>query len=231
MAVFNVHLGYIGATIVQFSCVSGTWLIIKYPQRVNITDQEKKFGGLINTGVSWSKIVATKEGYESFANFLEREFSIENILFVTEYIQLKKAMLTQADLYNQIIDELKLKYELNLPDSIPLSLITKNFNDEIEVALKENESNMRINSICFKAMHQIFCKYIFMSSTLEVNISSSTRMGLHTIFVNNEEDKSVEKILPLIENAVMEISHLMNDSFSRFTKQTVFTELYNISTS
>ena len=34
--------------------------------------------------VHWSQIVCTSLGYESFMNHLETEFSIENLLFVTE---------------------------------------------------------------------------------------------------------------------------------------------------
>ena len=68
--------------LLQFILVAWLWLTIKYPQRIRTTNALK--AGFATSMASWATIVSTQEGYESFACFLEKEFSIENILFVTE---------------------------------------------------------------------------------------------------------------------------------------------------
>ena len=39
---------------------------------------------------TWKDIVCTSYGYETFMNHLEKEFSIENLLFISEYMQINK---------------------------------------------------------------------------------------------------------------------------------------------
>ena len=60
------------------------YVLIIYPQKSEI-DRKPGLGDNTNKDyVQWSKIIITKEGFESFANFLQKEFSVENLLFVTE---------------------------------------------------------------------------------------------------------------------------------------------------
>eukprot|EP00484_Ammonia_sp_Unknown_P020546 CAMPEP_0197044160 /NCGR_PEP_ID=MMETSP1384-20130603/20277_1 /TAXON_ID=29189 /ORGANISM="Ammonia sp." /LENGTH=131 /DNA_ID=CAMNT_0042475563 /DNA_START=81 /DNA_END=472 /DNA_ORIENTATION=+ len=112
----------------------------------------------------WSQIAENKDGYEEFANFLESEFSVENILFVTEYIQFKHVLMDNEQICAQI-QELELEFDLNIPDSIPLS----------EIANEFNENNGEDTEQCFYACsRKLYTKYIDSSQALmEVNISSS----------------------------------------------------------
>eukprot|EP01084_Bolivina_argentea_P029153 54110_1 len=211
MAIFEFHFGGIATTIVQFICVATLWLMIKYPQRIYLKKKQE-----IKTKqppVLWKDSICTKEQYESFANFLEKEFSIENLLFITEYMQLKKAMLDYGSLTSMpLMVGLESSDLIKLPDSIPLSLIAKE-------CTKEMETGNDVNDICFNAMDKIFWKYIDESSALEVNISSFARLRLQKHFRNNElTDKNIENILPSMEVAVNEVSSLMRYSFGRFTR-------------
>merc|ERR1712172_215584 len=70
------------------------------------------------TSASWETIIETTDGYEQFAKFLERELCVENILFVTEYVQLKNGLLEIEDL-KEMIEEKQLWVNLNLPETAP----------------------------------------------------------------------------------------------------------------
>ena len=76
---------FVNLTINQFLATLTSYFMIKYPQRIHYYQRRSTSKEVsISAATSWKSIVTTQEGYESFANFLEREFSIENILFITE---------------------------------------------------------------------------------------------------------------------------------------------------
>eukprot|EP01083_Nonionella_stella_P082051 226431_1 len=208
------------------------WMMLKYPQKAN-TDTPQKQAHVqkkqSEQNVSWAQIISSKEGFESFANFLELEFSIENILFVTEYVQLKHVMLQNQSL-KRTLAELPSKYELELADSIPLSLIAKEFDDGFD----SDNTSLDLNGSVYKAMNKLFCKYITASAALEVNISSGVRVRLRNVFQSGRTEllqlnnNQIETILQLMEMAVAEVSNLMGDSFLRFKRQNVYRELLGI---
>eukprot|EP01083_Nonionella_stella_P167161 561089_1 len=230
LTVFGVafhEVSAIAVVITSFTMSIIGWMTLKYPQKLFTKTQQNQ---LPNADVknkpkmSLHKVLATQEGFESFANFLELEFSIENILFVTEYVQLKHAMLRNETLNDKIVNELQLEYEFNLPDSIPLSLIVSEFGD----AMEERSVDLDLNYIVYHAINQIFCKYIRRYAALEVNISSAVRYNLENMFLVETTENQIECVLPLMEAAVVEVSSLMSDSLYRFRGQTVYSELVNI---
>jgi len=78
-------------TQIEIAMLPMLWLASIYPQR---TEEQNAPVALTPDGkpLTWAQVVATQNGYEAFANFLQREFSVENILFVTEVVQLKRAV-------------------------------------------------------------------------------------------------------------------------------------------
>ena len=42
-----------------------------------------------NNKKHWSQVVSTETGYQSFITYLETEFSVENLLFITEVYSAK----------------------------------------------------------------------------------------------------------------------------------------------
>ena len=50
----------------------------------------------------WSQIVATEFGYELFINYSQLEFCIENLLFLTEYMQLKDVLKRKFSIFLQL---------------------------------------------------------------------------------------------------------------------------------
>merc|ERR1719361_1501602 len=89
------------------------YVMILYPQRRMNTNLQRE-SSMCTQRVSWKKIIESDDGYEQFANFLEKEFSCENILFITEYVQLKNAM-NECDVLKEHMDALELTYSLQLP--------------------------------------------------------------------------------------------------------------------
>merc|ERR1719242_132373 len=77
----------------------------------------------------WQKTIMTKDGYESFANFLAQELCVENLLFITEYEQLKDLILDDEELKAHVGDELDQKNRLTLPDEIPTGEIAEKFKE------------------------------------------------------------------------------------------------------
>ena len=119
---------------------------------------------------------------------------------------------------NIILNELKLNYNIDLPDELPLSIIAKEFDENI------NDNNL--NEIFIIAATKLYNKYIDpYGAQLEVNISSDKRIYLVKIFKINLSNETMESMLPALEGAVHEISHLMNDSNSRFRQKTVFLDV------
>mmetsp|Transcript_20643 Transcript_20643/g.18223 ORF Transcript_20643/g.18223 Transcript_20643/m.18223 type:complete len:125 (+) Transcript_20643:2-376(+) len=111
------------------------------------------------------------------------------------------------------ITALNLEFDIILPQSVPTSEISNAFN--------ENE----IEESFIQCSYRLYSKYIDSSQAMmEVNISSQLRTKLINVFRDRQALK-LKDILPLMEAAAKEISHLMNDSYSRFRRESVFTEL------
>eukprot|EP01084_Bolivina_argentea_P113711 202621_1 len=229
------------ASIILLYIISGSltflyWLMVAYPQQMcnpslkkraslqrqlsNLIKPESKF----NTYVSWKQITGEMKGYEHFCNFLEKEFAIENLMFITEYIMIKNIMKQNGKFH---IDELELKYELNIPSTLETSLIASDFKN---------------NEIFIEAVHRVYCKYINPSTAnMEVNLSYDTRSQLTVVFaqfgnMDNYElcqvnDNHISKIMKLLERAVREISVLLNHSFWRFRSEHFSTMQNNLCTS
>ena len=153
-----------------------------------------------------------------FANFLEKEFSIENLLFVTEYVMLKQQMMRNDKLKLKIMDLDGI--QLDIPSSIPTSLSSS-----------EKVSDIKHHATRMKELYE---KYIPYSASLTVNISSSSRSELSALFVRletREEDLTlISDIMHVMEKAATEVTRLMNDNFYRFRRTEVFQKIVNAGT-
>ena len=99
------------------------YLMLIYPQTAEIRKaraMRKRIAKAEELKISWQELVSSKQGYESFMNFLEKELSTENLLFLTEYVQLKSMMLENPELKDIIENKLRLSYSINLPSSLPV---------------------------------------------------------------------------------------------------------------
>ena len=53
--------------------------------------------------ISWTKLITFYDGFEAIMNHLEKEFSMENLLFIQEYIQVKNVL---REFFNPIVNKL-----------------------------------------------------------------------------------------------------------------------------
>ena len=160
--------------------------------------------GMIISMKHWSEIVSTSFGYQLFMDHLELEFSIENLLFITEYIQIKYVLSKKFDQLNQLLSSNKnsnnykkdigfnIKFGFVNDDSIfesyesnknttesgyPLSLIAKQLYNDLDI----------INA--FKTLYKKYIDYY--DASFMINISSQSRNNLMTML----DDKYYKNIL------------------------------------
>eukprot|EP01083_Nonionella_stella_P013612 38286_1 len=180
-------------------------------------------------------ILRTKEGYEAFADYLQSEWSVENLLFVTEYIQLKTVILQKETFKDTVEATDALAFELELPEHMATSIIVAPLAEMIH-----NEqvpptcyfiNNEQVENALLKTTQKMYEKYLDPSATLEVIISSGIRESLMTVFEENNDTSSytlgtvMEKILIPIEAAVVEVMDLMEVTYMRFKETDAFNEL------
>eukprot|EP01084_Bolivina_argentea_P177548 307013_1 len=236
----EIGAGLIGVSVINIMYAVSMYIAIIYPQRLvhhkgnSDNGIAHKLQTITQKQLSWNQSIVTTEGYESFANFLEKEFSIENLLFVSEYVQLKQSMNNNATLGKKIKQQETLYYDLELPSSVPLSIISLEFQDKMQCINTVNTGDVecKLSEICFDSLNRLFFKYIdSASASLEVNLSWDKRKNLIYHFENKPvlmSDSDIIKILECMEEAVMEISYLMSDSMMRFKETASFQEIMEI---
>ena len=104
---------------------------------VHQVNQDLQSRGGTRGGIKWIDIVVTTFGYESFINFLETEFAVENLVFITEYVQVK--MLLQRYFNDDIINDINKNSKFNI--SLPFEF------DENYKANNEKQKNTDIHHV------------------------------------------------------------------------------------
>ena len=84
--------------------------------------EKEKGNGNCKKRMHWSAVVSDSEGYQEFINHLESEFSVENLLFITEYIQIKNFLKQRYNtIWQQLINDKnhasRIKFNVLLPTS------------------------------------------------------------------------------------------------------------------
>eukprot|EP01083_Nonionella_stella_P144258 450070_1 len=224
---FSIPLAQFGIMVMSVIQTIILYVMVIYPQSA-ATRKRKAIKAKITKSealqISWQALISTKQGYETFMTFLGHELSTENLLFITEYVQVKVAMLSEQTLAHKIECDLNLEYRLELPDKLPMSAIATEFTDKINAIDMTNDG--KVNAICWGAMNRIYVKYIHADlADLAVNISSRRRTDIERVYENTKKEKTVENIMGSMERCVIEISQLLNDSRSRFVDEIEFAEL------
>ena len=162
---------------------------------------------------TWIKCVEWIDKYERFAAFLQSEFSVENLLYITESAQIKQyIMMHKHQEFDQGLQGIRDKIDLGmtdiaLSDQLPLSLIVTNLEKDGDI---------------FNAFKSLYHKYICPTTAeLEINISHRCRNILINYFNSTTSDHGAHCIrmtLPAFEQSLLEISGLLRSSFSRFQR-------------
>jgi len=166
-------------------------MMIVYPKRMMIHELEEMVQyqsggrGQIDLADHWENKMGTKHGYQQFANYLTKQFAVESLLFVTEFVQLRRAMLQCEAMSEHIGTESRLTYVLHLAPDLPLSAMTEQLIDKLKHAEDSN-----LPAIVYDSMEELYHKYIEIGTKLEVNISFRERKKIDDIFVKDPSNSS-----------------------------------------
>lgn len=147
-------------------------------------------------------LLKTKHGFNLFMMHLTVELSVENLLFICEYVQYKK-QISKKKLNGKMFGWI---------ESLPNEFIPR-----CEAITKYPDDYL-------SQIHLIFEKYICWGSPLELNISARRRKRILKLFDQDVQENKVDenlmkkgwKQLSMIYDPVaIEIWKLMNDSFGR----------------
>eukprot|EP01083_Nonionella_stella_P194885 718412_1 len=195
--------------------------------------------------MSFIDILQHQYGYELFMDHLSSEFSIENLLSLTEFMQYK-CMIKQTH-------EIDIELEINLPMKyIPRSTIVygknahhldsnsghdqrrptlgtggvKTKTNETEEVEKKDESEYG------KIIYKLYYKYIRSAGELEINVSWQTRSTFAQYIDNDNQTVHTNILLndseyfSIFDECIAELLRLMkNDSYARFTHTPKYQQL------
>jgi len=161
----------------------------------------------------WQQSISHKRGYEDFATFLAQQFSLENLLFVTEFVQLKGVIMNNEQIGGRIPKTTEMGFDLNLPPELPLSAIAEGFEDSIKKAKAEEEAK----DVYFASMKELYLKYIDEDvAPLEINIGSRLRCKFKTMFAAERDHTECKDVMSLMESAAGDIVRLMTEAAIRY---------------
>ena len=123
----------------------------------------------------WSQITTTIYGFEIFMSHLQYEYSLEALLFLLEYVQIKHILMEKFDfLVAMIKKDRKMGFNLNLPQSDKLeSLMAKTLANEIN-SKDLNDASLQIAII--NAFRSLCDKYVNPNTApFMINIGSKQR--------------------------------------------------------
>ncbi|ETN98760.1 hypothetical protein RFI_38727, partial [Reticulomyxa filosa] len=163
--------------------------------------------------ITLEKILSEKDGFELFASHLVKELSLENVLFLVEYMQLK---------YFLSIHQLHLRIQ-DLGYHVPIygSLIQKTFHPQL---LRTDMSANTAWNICLDMFEYLSTHYVLPNAIALLNLShessSVIAMQMHQLATNRDQ-VSVEDTLPsllfVFDAATKDVIRLLRgDSFYRF---------------
>eukprot|EP01084_Bolivina_argentea_P040757 75245_1 len=191
-------------------------------------------------------VIKTNQGYELFMHHLNKEFALENMLYLSIIIQFQsflyennllygddnnRAQFTDVNKHNneehiyrfaihsvasQSSDDNKLLKDFVLPTIVPIAPIFQ---------LDNETDKMKQLSIIYLSIYE---KYIERhKAELEINISSDLSLALskHAEYLRNNVDNveyiqiNLKKIWSELSNSALQIYSLLHDSYSRFNYQ------------
>lgn len=241
------------ALVLDNNFLTMIYLLVCGVMRLNRKKSEIN-GDEVHLQLKLKNILCSVDGYHSFMNHLMKEFSVENLLFVTEYLQFRDVVISKylpmiANVCGSNISDLLLNLSKNEIISgfnnlniIPTSHIVHQFDNRLSNENKISDENV------FRIFSGKLCsKYIATNiAPFEVNISFSTRKSLMFLFETAHVDSIctslaknfrsesennllfVERVLCMFDVATKEIMNLMNDSLLRFARTSAGVELMQI---
>lgn len=146
----------------------------------------------------------------------------QNLLFVTEFVQLKALIVEDEWLREQINEDLAQSHRLRLPPELPLSIIAETFmktKEDVSSNLLDADNEGVIDAF-YASMRALYLKYIEEDcAPLEVNISWKKRKQIASEFEREINVECVEHILNAMEECTEEIISVLTGAAMRFSRQ------------
>eukprot|EP01083_Nonionella_stella_P014209 39945_1 len=197
------------------SFISTHWVIKQYNAqqlrlKVALTRQlsDKSVIDMVKSRWTLEQVLSTKDGFDSFANHLVREFSIENLFFVFEMVQIKNDLVTQG-----LVD----LDDIGVVIAIDFHRVQN---------LRRNDSHIRNVKEMKRNTEYIVQQYVVYYGEYTVNVSAKTRDTLIAEYERlrqenadkEEMDKEIVKeYIGIFDESMDEIIALMRgDSLTRF---------------
>ena len=195
-----------------YSALSVNLLEIEPRQQPRFTDT-KRAEKLMKQNLD--ELLAHPFGFESFMQHLSREFSMENLLSLVEFLQFQKYVAEEIGYYDKDDAEKILCDELVLSKEVPLSGIV--YDEEMDLKNKA---------------YAIYTKYIDNRAEYSINISYLVRQKLVNLMDNYENWMGNDvltdvELMNIFAGACREIKRLMNDSYQRFKLMPEYYKLAN----
>ncbi|ETO27532.1 hypothetical protein RFI_09600 [Reticulomyxa filosa] len=201
--------------------------------RVSIThtSHNKASGGHLTL----KEVLKMKHGFSGLAAHLVKELSLENLLFLVEYMQLKKFVL-----HNELLEEECVKWRIEIAPEI----IDESMNEDL-LKSKCYMSTEDSYHVVLSMFHYLYQHYIDRSSVASVNVSYQCvthikyTMGKVFLFTDHtstdgKEEKDfqndvfssgvmdmdiIEQLIDSFDTAALQVFRLLySDSFTRFSK-------------
>eukprot|EP01083_Nonionella_stella_P088044 245141_1 len=173
-------------------------------------------------------ILFNKQTFKMFMQHLSKEVSTECLLCFVEIVQLELAMKKRFEIVNRdvISSETHANQFEGFDAMTQSSLIRDGFQQSL-LKYKPNDLNLLVMEIKAVA-YKLFNKYIDISAELVVNISAEERTRL-TSLMGDESTWMMCGILPtelytLYDDVAMVMYRLMNGSFMRFKRKSVYNQ-------
>eukprot|EP00485_Elphidium_margaritaceum_P002569 CAMPEP_0202694098 /NCGR_PEP_ID=MMETSP1385-20130828/8046_1 /ASSEMBLY_ACC=CAM_ASM_000861 /TAXON_ID=933848 /ORGANISM="Elphidium margaritaceum" /LENGTH=266 /DNA_ID=CAMNT_0049349881 /DNA_START=713 /DNA_END=1513 /DNA_ORIENTATION=- len=176
----------------------------------------------------------TKAGYDTFMHFLSLEFSTQNLLYVTEYIQISNVLiqhLIQFDVQLSKSTEMWVYGGFSAQFKLPTNIA---FSKTAEILKKELSSTKIVVDqtylfeVIMNAMRQLHLKYIARGAPFAIPVShqranaliglmkSSDVLQLAVVSDTQDINQFLSILIPLFEDCTMEILQWLKRSFCRF---------------
>eukprot|EP01083_Nonionella_stella_P013862 39007_1 len=221
-----------------YCCIKEHEFRNKYEKALAIRDAATKlsFVSLTSTPLHFQQIMNSKHGFLALCNHLQKEISLETILFLLEVTQFKAVIYAalKGNIENNVLtlcDPLSASprnaYGHHVADIAPTI-----FNAETVLHVPWLPVDPRMHSSKpFVIALYIYDKYIEESADLCINISYECRKDIYRFFqelhVSQQKHDDVRCLYELFDNAFRETWHLIaTDSYFRFRTTDEFMLLY-----
>ena len=179
--------------------------VILLRNQQNSIHNNKKYTDLLDLNLSWYDICNNIHGYQTFMLFLLKEFSFENLLFLTEYYQFRTAIIKYFG--KDYMDEnITFNTDFKVPNEIPQSILVQNFIHNINSnassllnmsELMTSQENIIHDTTKFKIVAfqiittEIYSKYLDTDSMYQINISAKTQYKLMPLCSKNKRRQTI----------------------------------------